>query len=219
MLGSELQKLDSSIFCPSNKTVRIDQMQAVSDCIEYHAPDIVINAAALIDSNMVEKDREEAIRSNIIGAANVAQVCARVTRTDFPIRLAYISTDYVYKGDRGNYREGDELLPVNLYAWTKLGGECATRCVENHLIIRTSFGADKFPYPKAYADRYTSKDYVEVIAPMILKAVKSNARGVLNIGTGRKSFYNYAEQRNPAVGREFVGYGDHSLNTDRYEAL
>ena len=35
--------------------------------------------------------------------------------------------------------------PVNKYAWSKLGGECAVRLYDKALIIRTSFGPDEFP--------------------------------------------------------------------------
>jgi dTDP-4-dehydrorhamnose reductase len=64
------------------------------------------------------------------------------------IRYVYLSTDYIYKGDRGNYKETDTIMPFNLYSWTKLGGETSAVAVKNHLIIRTSFGG-QFKYKKA----------------------------------------------------------------------
>ena len=76
----------------------------------------------------------------------------------------------VYKGDRRDYSEDDELLPGNLYAWSKLAGEAAVRAVPNHLIIRTSFGSSEFAYPAAFTDKFASKDYVDRIAPQILEA-------------------------------------------------
>jgi dTDP-4-dehydrorhamnose reductase len=70
------------------------------------------------------------------------------------------------------------------------------RLVPNHLIIRTSFGSTTFPYEEAWTNQLVSKDYVDVIAPMILEASKSNIVGVLNIGTESKSLYEYAQKRN-----------------------
>jgi ubiquinone/menaquinone biosynthesis C-methylase UbiE len=112
--------------------------------------------------------------------------------------LVYISTDYIYKGDRGNYKETDEILPFNIYAWTKLGGECAVKGVKNHLIIRTSFGRS-FSYRQAFVDKWTNKDYVERIAPMIYDAAVSPMTGVLNLGTKRKTLYDHAAEKNPEV--------------------
>ena len=57
------------------------------------------------------------ISTNIIGTSNVVLACMESN-----VKLVYISTDYVYPGTDGNYKEEDPLLPVNLYAWSKLGG-------------------------------------------------------------------------------------------------
>ena len=54
------------------------------------------------------------------------------------IKLIYFSTNYVYPGKRGNYKEEDPLLPVNNYAWSKLGGEAAVQMYSNSLILRVS---------------------------------------------------------------------------------
>lgn len=193
-LGKELQKLDAALICPTHIMADICAKSDVRQIAAVYKPDIIINAAAIIDNRVLEGDPQAAIHTNIIGAAHVAQVCIEQN-----IRLVYISTDYVYKGDRGNYKEDDEILPFNFYAWTKLGGECSAKGVRNHLIIRCSFGKSDFSYSHAFIDKWASKDYVDVIAPMILEAAKSPITGVLNIGTERKTLYNYAKERNSEV--------------------
>jgi hypothetical protein len=129
----------------------------------------------------------------------------------------------VYKGDRGNYSEDGELLPANLYAWSKLGGEAAVRAVPNHLIIRTSFGGDDFAYPAAFTDKMTSKDYVDRIAPQILEAALSPLTGVLNIGGPRRTLFDYAKERNPGISGIELGESavfsprDNSLDLSRWQ--
>lgn len=188
MLGTELRKLDPEIIAPSSEEFNL------TDCSLYKHPwgefDVVINAAAIKDNRKIEQDPSEALEVNIIGAAIAAGMCAKNG-----VRYVYISTDYIYKGDRGNYKETDEILPFNLYSWTKLGGECSARAVKNHLIIRTSFGPNQFEYKEAFMDKWVSKEYVDTIAPMILEAALSPLTGVLNIGTERKTIYEYASQR------------------------
>lgn len=191
LLGRELLGLNSSIMAPSHNDVDITDLGRVQDYLDAVNPDVVINAAAVTDNRLVESKPEDAIRTNIIGSSCVALACSRKK-----IRLIYISTDYVYKGDRGNYKETDEILPFNKYAWTKLGGEASVQCVENHLIVRTSFGSQNFPYRYAFVDKWTSKDYVDVLAPLILEASLSPLTGVLNLGTERKTLYSYATARN-----------------------
>jgi len=187
-LGKELQKLQPDMICPTKSEVDIRNEKEVRYFIKSHSPDIVINAAAILENS------NKTINVNVIGAANVALACIEDN-----IRLVFVSTDYVYKGDKGNYSEEDELFPFNIYAWSKLAGECSARGVQNHLIIRTSFGPSKFPYSYAFDDKFASKDYVDIIAPLILEASLSELTGVLNLGTEKKTLFEYAKQRNPDV--------------------
>ena len=181
---------------------------------------MIIHAAAVTNNRDIEADPSDALDVNIKGTVNLAQACLG-SRT----RLVYISSDYVYKGDRGNYSESDEVLPSNLYAWTKLAGEAAVRAVANHLIIRTSFGASIFQYPAAFADKWSSKQYVDEVAPKILNAAVGSVTGVLNIGGRRRTLYEYASERNPRVQEISRGEStydateDTSLNLDKWNGL
>ena len=215
-LGTELQQVFSKddIIAPSSQDVNICNFESVKKCIEEVMPDIIIHTAAVINNIEVEQSPDHALHTNIIGSANIAAQCNK-----YNIRLVYISTDYIYSGGKGAYLESDDINPVNLYAWTKLGGECSTKCVKDHLIIRTSFGANKFPYANAFTNQYTSKDYVDVIAPMIAKAAISNSTGVINIGTNKKSMHEYAIKRNSNTQPSETLGRDHSLNTKKYHEI
>ena len=220
LLGTEILKLGTNVLAPTRKELDIRDASAVAAYVANAAPDVILHAAAATDNRNIEADPTEAIDVNIKGTANIARTCLG---TD--IRLVYVSTDYVYKGDRGDYAETDELLPSNLYAWTKLAGEAAVRTVPNHLIIRTSFGASQFDHPQAFADKWSSKDYVDRIAPKILKATKGTVRGVLNIGGPRRTIYDYAVERNPDVNKARLSGSsldspiDTSLNLKKWESL
>lgn len=191
LLGKELRKMDSEIIAPSSEQLDVTRLADVAAWCELHKPDVVIHAAAITDNRVVEREPVKALKTNVIGTSNVATVCNQLD-----IRMVYLSTDYIYKGDHGLYKETDEILPFNLYAWMKLGGECATRIVKNHLIIRTSFGSPLKGYPIAFMDKYTSKDYVHLIAPNILFAATSPTTGILNLGTDRKTAYQYQFKTN-----------------------
>ena len=184
LLGTELLKLESDLLAPSHEELDITDATAVADYVAAHPPDVILHAAAMTSNREVEANSDIARKVNVDGTANLAAACAG-TR----IRLVYLSTDYVYKGEQGNYSESDEVVPFNLYASTKLAGEEAVRQIPNHLIIRTSFGAAKFAYPDAFSDKWSSKEYVDVIAPKVLEAVHSPLTGVLNLGGDRRSLY------------------------------
>jgi dTDP-4-dehydrorhamnose reductase len=205
------------VLAPSRAELDITDRYAVSAYIASHDPDIIIHGAAVTDNRNVEDDPTEALEVNIMGTTYIALACLKGRN-----RLVYLSTDYVYRGDKGNYSESDELEPFNLYAWTKLGGESSVRAVPNHLIIRTSFGAEKFQYDAAFIDKWTPKDYVDVVAPQVLEAALSPLTGVLNIGSERRSMYEFAQLRDPDVRAMEKNQSAHkspadtSLNLDRW---
>lgn len=218
LLGKELVKIDSSIESPIHEKFDVSHEWHMKYYLDWFNPDIIIHAAAILDTNLLEKRPDKVIETNIIGTANLAKICWGRN-----IRLVYLSTDYIYKGDKGDYKEDSEILPFNFYAWSKLGGECAVRGVQNHLIIRTTFGPSEFPYKQAFKDGWRSKDYVDIIAPMIYEAAISDLTGVLNIGTDRKSMYSYAKERNKDVepilikDSGFDAPWDTSLNLDKWK--
>jgi dTDP-4-dehydrorhamnose reductase len=195
LLGSEFKKI--SDFILSGREIDITNESELYSKLDVIQPNIILLAAAETNSVDIDKNPIPAIETNIKGPVNVTKYCI-----ERDVRLVYISSDYVYDSQSDNHQEDEPLKPFNLYAWTKLGGECAVRGHKNSLIIRTSFGSSEYPYEFAYVNRFVSKDYVDVIAPMIKDLVLSDEVGVTNVGTGEKTLYELAKQRTPNV-KEF----------------
>lgn len=147
----------------------------------------IVHCGAMVSPPKVNEHIDKAIKDNILGTALLSSLCFQKN-----IRLVYISTDYVFSGEKGNYTEEDELLPQNKYAWSKLGGECAVQMLNNFVIIRMSFGPDIFPYKAAFVDQYTSRETATEIVKKIKSIVLSSFKGVIHIGGSRKSVYEYA---------------------------
>lgn len=215
ILGTELQKLDPYIEAPSHKDFDITDQDFIWDGLKS-SYDLIINCAAIKDEKEVVEHPRRAISTNIIGSANLAMLCVL-----FKMRYVYISTDYVYPCEVGDYSEHSDLNPRNNYAWSKLGGEASARIIPNSLIIRTSFFGHEFPYNVAYMDKYTSKGYVYEIAPKILKAAKSDITGIINIGMDRKSVYDIARQTKINVESDSNSTlpRDSSMNLGRYKRI
>lgn len=209
LLGQQLKQIEPSIISTTRKELDVSNKTNILDQIKLHKPDIFLHLAAFTDNRKLENDPKKAITDNIIGTANVTISCLETN-----VRMVYISTDYVYSGKKGGYDEDDELLPVNKYAWSKLGGECAVRQYDDSLIIRTSIGPSSFPYDEAFVDMWTSKDTVDRIAPMILMAAKSNITGILNIGTERKNMFEYASKLNKDVKKAIRNEFGNSMDFD-----
>jgi len=81
-------------------------------------PDALINCAAQANVDAAEKHPEHAFRIN----AEAAGELARMARDD-SVPMIHISTDAVFDGTQGNYKETDAPNPLNTYAKSKLAGE------------------------------------------------------------------------------------------------
>ena len=90
----------------------------VKSLVSSFRPDVIVNAAALTNVDACETQRELAWKVNVIGVENLVEVARRINSA-----LIHISTDYVFDGKSGSYKETDRVNPINYYGKTKLAGE------------------------------------------------------------------------------------------------
>ena len=194
---------------------------SVASTVARYRPDAIVHAAAVTDVARAEIDREACWRVNVGGTRHVLAAAGTA-------RLVFVGSDYVFWGDRGGYREDDQVGPVrNHYALSKLVGEELVRTHPRPLIVRTSFRARTWPHPVAFTDLFTSQDYVDVIAPEIALVLRHLDRiddRVLHVATERKSAFELARRRaNVAPASKATAPvalpEDVSLDTARWAAL
>lgn len=115
---------------------RLDVTRAaeVESAVSSVRPDVVVHCAAETRVDYCESHPDEALRVNAEGTRHVARAAAAAGAA-----LVYISTDAVFDGDRGSYREEDPTSPVNAYARSKLEGErVALEEGTGALVVRTN---------------------------------------------------------------------------------
>lgn len=180
-------KYNLKTFYPNKKELNILNLKSIENYIKRKKPNYFIHCAGLSrPMDVHEKDITKSINLNIIGTCNVVFACDK-----FNLKLIYFSTGYVYPGIKGNYKENDSVLPINNYAWSKLGGECAVKLYKNSLILRITMCERPFPHKYAFDDvkaNFMFNDEVAKIIPKIL-----NKKGVLNIGGKTQSIYRFAK--------------------------
>ena len=198
--GSILKGLKTNyeMLFPSKTTLDITNFRSIQKYIKLKKPNIVIHLAGLSrPMNIHDRKIKESINLNIIGTCNVTKACAEKN-----IKLIYFSTSYVYPGTKGNYMESDSLLPVNNYAWSKLGGECAVQLYKNSLILRLCMTEKPFVHKAAFYDVRNSFIYHEEAAKILLKLL--NVKGILNVGGKSQSIYNFVKIENPKIKKIFL---------------
>ena len=104
LLGTELQKYIQCIAPSSNEFNILFQRKVPKET------SLIVHCAAYTDVEKAETDRMRCYDTNVIGTANLAKL---------GIPIVYISTEYVFDGTEGNYKEDSERNPINYYAKTK----------------------------------------------------------------------------------------------------
>lgn len=121
---------------PGCERMDVADVGSVFDTLNRFRPELVIHCAGMTDVDGCERDPDAAFLINAVGTWNVACACASLN-----CPIAYISTDYVFDGIKGqSYTEYDRPNPINYYGASKLAGENEVReLCARHYIVRTSW--------------------------------------------------------------------------------
>ena len=198
--AQSLKKIKSkyNFIYPSAKSLNIVNLNSIRKFLKKEKPSSVLHLAGL-SRPMIQHDKDisKSINLNIIGTANLVNICS-----ELKIKLIYFSTSYVYPGKKGNYKEYDPVLPWNNYAWSKLGGECAVQMYNNSLILRVCMTERPFIHKKAFANVKLNFIFHDELAKILVKILEK--KGTINVGGPTKTVYNFAKKYNAAVKKKFI---------------
>lgn len=130
-IGADLKpikEIDNSNF----HQIDITDKKGVLKLITNVSPSVVILTAALTAVDFCEDHNKEAWKVNVEGPKNVAAACEHINS-----KLIYISTDFVFDGQKNKYSETDLPNPISYYGLTKLEGEKTIRKFRiGHAIVK-----------------------------------------------------------------------------------
>ncbi|MEM4703876.1 MAG: dTDP-4-dehydrorhamnose reductase [Candidatus Bathyarchaeia archaeon] len=218
LLGNMIVKLVSDqvvIPCHYTRPLNADSLKMditdeneVSALFKQLKPDVVIHTASQTNVDKCEIQKEEAWKTNVEGARNIAVACGKEN-----IKLIYISTDYVFDGNKGYYKEEDETNPINYYGLTKLEGEKeVVRHCQNYVILRTSVIYGWHPWKLNFAtwvitqlkqgkaisvvdDHYNTPTLADNLAQVCLEVAHKKLNGIYHAsGSERISRFEFAKK-------------------------
>jgi len=144
--------------------------------------DLILHMGAYTDVAMAEKESTKCMNINVLGTFNMVQ---KYKNTPF----VYVSTEWAHN-------------PLGVYALSKQLGEEIVKTHPQHMIIRTLFKPNPWPFDFAYKDQWTQGDYVDIIAKKLAKVILDWDRksiGAKLLGTGRKTIFDLAKRTKPDV--------------------
>lgn len=177
--------------------LNITDKEIVEEVIKKLQPDVVVHAAAFTNVDRCEIEKEKAYDVNVVGTKNVAE-----TSNEISAKMIYISTDYVFDGTKGFYKEGDETNPISYYGLTKLEGEkIVQKICDDFAIARTSviYGSNKKNFVtwimgelekkrqvKIVADQWVSPTLNLDLAEQVLALIEKDRKGIFHTAGGER---------------------------------
>jgi dTDP-4-dehydrorhamnose reductase len=168
--------------------------------LEEISPDIVIHVARIgeFDKN---PDRAKEVTTEIATLAKMKKA-----------RLIYMSSDAVFDGENGNYKESDKANPITDYGKAKLAAESVIKSeLSKYVIVRAGYiyGKGKSGFDnrtkklmdetgggntvKRFKDMYRTPIHVSKLAKSIWKLANSDFNGIIHIGEEKKSVFQFCQ--------------------------
>ncbi|MEO5681045.1 MAG: SDR family oxidoreductase [Chitinophagaceae bacterium] len=206
--ASRLPFTGSADFTYYNVDITDDSL--VQGLMEKEAPHTVVHAAAITQVDDCQLNQENCEAVNVRATAQLLLSAESICR-----HFIYISTDFVFDGEQGDYKEEDAMNPVSWYGFTKVQAEGIVETSEipfaivrtclvygnvlngtrSNIInwVRSSLAAGKSIH--VVNDQWRTPTYVEDLARGILLVIEKNATGAFHIsGKDKLTPYEMAVQ-------------------------
>ena len=203
--ANRIQNMGTAAYASMDITNREDVLRV----IEKFQPDVIIHAAAMTHVDECELHPEQATLINVEGTRHMAEAAQKADA-----HLVHISTDFIFDGNDGPYKEEAEPNPVSHYGWTKLEAEKIVEQLPSYSILRTALvigmaedlsrsnivswakGAlKKGETINVVDDQFRTPTLAEDLAQGTLLAADQKAQGVFNIsGPDLMSIYELVGQ-------------------------
>jgi len=205
-LGHSLQSILSKksnyeLICTGRKVKKgqegisldIRNQVALKELINTTAPDILINLAAMTNVDACELNPKLAGEINVAGLEHICD--------SFKGKIIHLSTDYVFDGTSGPYKEDDPLNPISIYGKTKLASEhiLLEKNIKN-LVIRGNVLYDYSPNTsasflnwvvfslksnqeiKVVEDQFNNPTWTRSMSDIIELSIKNDLEGIIHWG-------------------------------------
>lgn len=177
------------------ETLDFTNEEAVKAVFEKHKPQCVVHTGALSKPDECEQNKEAAFRTNVTGTLYLLNTAAR-----YQSFFVFLSTDFIFSGREGMYKEDDVPAPVNYYGETKLLAEgevkkypfawSIVRTVlvygnpkggRHNILTNAAESLKRGEQLRIFNDQVRTPTYVEDLAKAIVTIVEKKAEGVYHV--------------------------------------
>ena len=173
--------------------IDIRNQVGLKEVINSTSPDLVVNLAAMTNVDACEKNPKLAGEINVAGLQHICD--------SFSGKIIQLSTDYVFDGKVGPYKEEDQVCPVSIYGKTKLAAEHILLDSNlNNLVVRGNVLYDYSSHTnasflnwvvlslkegkeiKVVEDQYNNPTWTQSMADIIYLCISNDINGIIHWG-------------------------------------
>ena len=188
----------------------ITKKNEVEKVIADQEPNVVINTAAMTNVDLCEDKKHECDALNVDAVGFLADVCERIDA-----HLIQISTDFIFDGEDGPYKEDDVPNPLSYYGLSKLKSEqllqahsvkwtilrtiivfgVGENLSKGNIVLWAKGALEKGDTLNIIDDQFRAPTLAEDLADICILAAKKKALGVFNAsGKDIMSIYEIVER-------------------------
>lgn len=174
----------------------ISDKTQVNEAFERFKPDVVINTAAMTNVDACEAEKEKCVALNVTAVEYIVQACEK-----YNTHLVHLSTDFIFDGQAGPYKEEDKPNPISYYGWSKLEAESIIQksniswsilrtiiiygIVDNmsrsNVVLWAKVALEKGQAINVVDDQFRSPTLAEDLAEACISASLKRSRGIFHI--------------------------------------
>lgn len=185
----------------------ITNQKEVASIFEKVKPGIVVNTAAMTNVDACEEQKEACRKLNVDAVSYLLESCIQ-----HQAKLIHLSTDFVFDGENGPYKETDQPNPLSFYGHSKYDSEllllnseyknwCIVRTIIIYGIVKKMSRSNLVLWAKeslengkkinVVTDQFRSPTLAEDLAMACYLMIEKNAKGIFHIsGEETKSIYD-----------------------------
>jgi dTDP-4-dehydrorhamnose reductase len=188
----------------------ITNKEEVERVITIQEPHVVINTAAMTNVDLCEDTKKACNSLNIDAVGYLADACERIDA-----HLIQISTDFIFDGENGPYKEEDKPNPLSYYGLSKLKSEqllqahnvkwtvlrtiilfgVGENLSKGNIVLWAKSALEKGDPLNIIDDQFRAPTLAEDLADICILAAKKKALGIFNAsGKNIMSIYEIVER-------------------------
>ena len=180
-------------------------------------PEAVLDTVALTSSLQCENNPALAESLNYLTAKNISEVCQEIGAW-----MVFMSSSYLFDGEKGNYNEKDQTSPINEYARTKIMAEKEVLKNPKSIILRVDvmYGYNERnkknngafdmilsgnPIQLREPNQLRKPVFVEDVPRIMVELIKKNQAGIFHLaGSNKITMINFLKSLESLIRKDSI---------------